>query len=183
MAIVRLTDQNTVLLVVDVQAKLLPHIDAHELLTDQIVKLIAGCKVLDVPILATEQYRKGLGPTVEPVAAQLPEGAMVAEKLKFSACIGPVRQRLSDLGRPVVLLCGVEAHVCVMQTALDLADAGYMVALAADAVGSRRPGDRRLALRRMEQAGILPVSVEMALLEMTHEAGTERFRALLPIIK
>ena len=183
MAIARLTIDNTVLLIVDLQERLLPVIDERERVVGQSGRLIDGCGVLGVPMLATEQYRKGLGATVPEIADRWPAGTKVTEKLKFSACVEPVRRELAELGRRTVLICGVETHVCVMQTALELADNGYVVAVAADAVGSRRASDRALALGRMTQAGVVAVSVEMALLEMVHEAGTDRFRSILPIIK
>lgn len=183
MAIARLTTEDTVLLVVDFQEKLLPIIQDHPAITAQAAGLIGGCGVLDVPVVLTEQYPKGLGPTVTPIRQALAGDIEPVEKLKFSACVAEVRQRLAAMGRRTVLICGIETHVCVMQTALDLATEGYMVAVAVDAIGSRRRLDHDLAVGRMAQSGIVLASVEMALMEMVREAGTERFKSLLPVIK
>lgn len=183
MPIPRLNIDDTVLLVIDLQVRLLPVITDHEQVVAQSARLIDGCRALGLPMIATEQYRKGLGPTTPAIADRWTADTPVIEKLKFSACVEPVRRQLAELGRRTVLLCGIEAHVCVMQTALELAESGFVVAVAGDALGSRRPADRELALWRMMQAGIVPVSVEMALLEMVHEAGTERFKSVLPIIR
>ncbi len=183
MAISRLNLDDTALLVVDLQERLLPVIHDHERVVEQCGKLIDGAKALGLPVLATEQYPKGLGPTVEAIRERLEDVACIEEKLKFSAFVGGIRRRLAELGRRTVLLCGIEAHVCVLQTALDLAAAGYVTAVAGDAIGSRRAVDYDLAVQRLTQAEIVPVSVEMALLELVHEAGTDRFKAVLPIIK
>jgi nicotinamidase-related amidase len=173
----------TALLVVDIQENLLPHIHNAEEVVREAGKLIDGANALGVPILVTEQYRKGLGPTISDLASRLGKAAGSFEKLKFSACIEPMRQELSRRSVRNVIVCGIEAHVCVLQTCLDLADAGYVAGVALDAIGSRRPADQDAAVRRMLQAGIVPTTVESALLELVHEAGTERFRAVLPIIK
>ena len=146
------------------------------------MKLIRGCELLGVPTIATEQYPEGLGPTVSAVRDALGDRTPVETKLKFSAWIEAVRRRLGEMARPTVLLCGIEAHVCVLQTALDLADNGYLVAMAWDAVGSRRAADGDLARARLDGVAT-PLSVEMALLEMVHEAGTDRFKAILSLIR
>jgi len=173
-----------VLLVVDVQERLLPHIHNRDDVVQKAGLLIDGFHALQRPIVVTEQYRKGLGPTVSALAEKLGEpGPSVHEKLKFSACIGPVRRDLDAAGARSVLVCGIEAHVCVLQTCLDLADQGLTVAVALDAIGSRRASDQAAAQERMIQAGIVPTTAESALLELVHEAGTDRFRRVLPLLK
>ncbi|MCC6681954.1 MAG: isochorismatase family protein [Phycisphaeraceae bacterium] len=174
--------EQSALLVVDVQEKLWPHMHNAQALLDRTGVLINGFVMLNRPIIVTEQYRKGLGLTVPPLAAKL-HGATVFEKLRFSGCIEPVQQALADCGASCVVVCGIEAHVCVLQTCLDLADAGLTTAVALDAIGSRRAIDQTAAVDRMMQAGILPTTAESALLELLHEAGTERFRAILPLIR
>ena len=183
MPIARLQLGHTALLVVDIQEKLLPHMHNADQVVAQAGTLIDGAKALEIPILVTEQYRRGLGVTVPPLAKRLTDVVCNCEKLKFSACIEPIRNHLSRLGVRSVLVCGIEAHVCVMQSCLDLADAGYLVAVAVDAIGSRRPTDDAAAVQRMVQAQIVPTTVESALLELVHEAGTARFKAVLPLIK
>ncbi|MBI1368989.1 MAG: isochorismatase family protein [Planctomycetes bacterium] len=183
MPIPRLKLEQTVLLVVDFQERLLPQIDGGESVVASAAKLIAGCAALKLPIIVTEQNPQKLGPTVGAIAEALPRGTPIEAKMKFSAWIEPVRKHVSELNRWTVLICGIETHVCVMQTALDLAAAGYVAAVATDAIGSRRVGDHQAGLARMNTAHVLPVSVEMALLEMVHEAGTDRFRSVLPIVR
>ncbi len=181
----RIIADQTVLLVIDLQDKLLLQIDGGPRIVEQAARLIRGCALLGVPIIVTEQYPKALGPTTETVRQALPESsrAAIQPKMKFSALIEATRRKIADSGRSTVLLCGIESHVCVMQTSLDLLDAGYMTAVASDAIGSRRSADHDAAMRRMSAAGVVPVSVEMVLLEMVHEAGTDLFKAMLPIIK
>jgi len=182
MPVPRIMAKQSAILVIDIQEKLLPHIHNAGAIVPQIGRLIDGAKALGVPVIATEQYRKGLGVTVPEIASRL-VGVQVFEKLKFSACVEPVREVLAKQGTRCVVVCGIEAHVCVLQTCLDLIDQGYVVALAVDAIGSRRAGDQEAAVSRLTQAGVLPTTVEAALLEMVHEAGGPGFKAVLPIIK
>lgn len=183
MPIARIIREQTVLLVVDMQQKLLPLIDQRERATEQAAKLIRGCEALDVPIIVTEQYPAGLGPTVDAVASVLPPEVPKFTKVKFSACVEAVRSYLSGLNRSTVLICGIESHICVMQTVLDVMGMGLVAAVAGDAIGSRRALDHELAMRRISEVGALTVSVEMALMEMVREAGTDRFKSILPIIR
>lgn len=183
MAVPRIYPSHTAVLVVDVQEKLLPHMHNREALLPQVVKLLDGARVLSVPVFVTEQYPGGLGRTVPQVFERLDPGVGRHEKLKFSACIEPVREELVKHGVRSVLVCGLEAHVCVLQTCLDLADSGYIAAVVTDAVGSRRESDQAAAVQRMVQAGVLPTTVEAALLELAHEAGGTCFRDLLRVIR
>lgn len=143
-------------------------------------RLIRGAHVLGVPVIVTEQYVKGLGPTVEPLRAALEEtgGYRPFEKDCFSAygCLPP-------LDRRQVLIAGVETHVCVYQTVLDLLGAGFPVWIAADAVSSRTPRNRDLALQRLVSEGAKLSSTEMALFEMLVAAGTDEFRAVSKLVK
>lgn len=183
MAIPRLSVENTALFVIDMQEGLLPLINDHERVIAQVIRLMDGAAALGVPMLATEQYPKALGKTIDPIKERLKDAWCLEEKLKFSGFIEPVRDVLAHHHARTILVCGVESHVCVLQTCLDLVAAGYVVAVAMDAIGSRNKGEVEIARMRMLQVGILPVSVESVLFELAHEAGTERFKALLPIIK
>ena len=183
MAIPRLNIDLTALLVVDVQEKLLGHMHNADALVAQAGKLIDAANALGLPVIVTEQYRKGLGATVPDLAARLHTAVGNHEKLKFSGCIEPVCDDLQRLGRRMVIVCGIEAHVCVLQTCLDLADNGYIVAVATDAIGSRRAIDQQAAEQRLIGARIIPSTVESAVLELVGEAGSDRFKAVLPIIK
>jgi len=183
MIIPRLEIGHTALLVVDMQEKLLPHMHNADQLVAQAGKLIDAANALNIQIVVTEQYRKGLGVTVPYLATRLDKAVANHEKLKFSGCIEPVRADLQRFGSRAVIVCGIEAHVCVLQTCLDLAEDGYIVAVATDAIGSRRVFDQQVAEQRLAQAGIIPITVESAALELVGEAGTVRFKAVLPIIK
>jgi nicotinamidase-related amidase len=171
------------LVVVDLQERLLPSIFEPQRVTQNAVRLARGAAVLGIPIVVTEQYRKGLGPTVPEVAAAI-AGFAPIEKLAFSACgaQGFVRA-LRDQQLSSVLLCGIETHVCVAQSCLDLLDLGLRVFVAADAVSSRTAENLRLGLDRMRDAGAVIVSTEMALFEWLGQAGTEEFRRILPLVK
>jgi isochorismate hydrolase len=173
------------LLVIDLQTKLIPHIAAADAVVRAADKLVRGVRVFDVPMMATVQYVKGLGPITEPVAAALEAaGVSPMEKTTFSACgDDAMKRRLIDIDRPQVVVVGIEAHVCVQQTVLDLLAMDYAVYVCADAVGSRHALDHDVALRRMRQAGAVITTTESVLFELCHESGTERFRRLLEIVK
>jgi len=178
-----LTRAKAGLVVVDVQERLLPAIFEHQRVVQNTVRLIQGAAILRVPIFATEQYRKGLGPTVSEVAAAIPGFAPI-EKLAFSACgaagfIPALRKK--RVSEPI--LCGIEAHVCVSQTWLDLLDRGFRVFVAADAVSSRTQENYRFGLDRMRAAGAVIVSTEMVLFELLERAGTDEFKQILALVK
>ncbi len=172
----------TVLLVVDIQERLLPAIFEGDRCTDAAVGMVRAAQVLALPILVTEQYPAGLGPTVERLRAVL--GAVpVFEKTRFSSCIDTVLAQLRELDRPSLLVVGIEAHVCVQQTVLDLLRLGWRVYVCADAVSSRRPLDRDTAIARMREAGAIITTTESAIFELLGEAGTETFKKILKIVK
>ncbi|HOX59307.1 MAG TPA: hydrolase [Candidatus Paceibacterota bacterium] len=181
--LLRLTRARAGLVVVDVQDRLLPAIFEKERVAQNTVRLVQGAAVLQVPIFVTEQYRKGLGPTVPEIAAAIP-GFAPMEKVAFSACgaagfVPALKQKnVSD-----AILCGIEAHVCVTQTCLDLLEQGFRVFVVADAVSSRTPENCRFGLGRMRSAGAAIVSTEMALFELLQQAGTAEFRQILPLVK
>ncbi len=145
--------------------------------------MLEGARRLAVPILAAEQYPQGLGPTVAALAGLVPPGRILAKR-HFAASADPaIAAALQALGRPQIVLCGMEAHVCVLQTALDLPRLGLRPLVVADAVASRRPESRTLALARLSAHGIEIVSAEMVLFEWLGVAGTPDFKALLPLIR
>ena len=167
---------DTALLVIDVQEKLVPKIQGREALVRNIQFLVDGAGVLGVPVLATEQYPKGLGPTLPELAAKLPPRP---EKLSFSCEQVPgLVSGMKEKGIQKVLICGIEAHVCVQQTAFDLLASGLRVFLAIDAVGSRYDEDKRAALERMGSAGVVLTTAESALFEWAEKAGTPEFKAI-----
>jgi nicotinamidase-related amidase len=179
----RLARRNAALVVVDLQERLLPAIFEKDRVVQNAVRLIKGAAILGVPVLATEQYRKGLGATAAEVAAAIP-GFAPMEKVAFSACgAGGFTAALKAARASDAILCGIEAHVCVTQTCLDLLDEGLRVFLAADAVSSRTAENYRLGVERMRAAGAVIASTEMVLFELLEKAGTAEFRRILDLVK
>jgi nicotinamidase-related amidase len=179
----RIARAQAALVVVDIQERLLPAMFEKERVVRNAVRLIKGAAVLGVPVLATEQYRKGLGATVAEVASAIP-GFAPLEKVAFSACgAGDFAAALKTTGASDAILCGIEAHVCVTQTCLDLLDQGKRVFIAADAASSRTPENYRLGLERMAAAGAVIASTEMVLFELLGEAGTAQFKQILELVK
>ena len=175
----KLDPERAALVVIDVQEafrKALPNFDAVAKAT---ATLIEGAEVLGVPIVVTEQYPKGLGATVDEVAEHLPDGVERLDKVRFSAAEADG----FDLGeRDQALVCGIEAHVCVNQTVLDLLDEDVEVHVAADAVGSRTEANRELGLAKMERAGALLTSVEMALFELLRGSDAPAFKQVQALV-
>jgi nicotinamidase-related amidase len=168
------SEQST-LLVVDVQDKLLVHVHDWQRVLDRIIWLVRVAQKIGVPVLASEQYPQGLGHTQAELAALLPAGS-VATKSHFSCVAARCLAGLPGAERPQVVICGIEAHVCVLQTALELREQGREVFLVADAVSSRNPADCAVALERMRDAGVAIVTREMACFEWLGQAGTDLFR-------
>jgi nicotinamidase-related amidase len=172
---------DSALLVVDVQERLLPSIANAERLVWNIRRLIDGAKSLGVRVVATEQYPKGLGPTTPELAERLGE---VPEKLAFSCGGCPeLFEQLRDAGVFKILVVGIEAHVCVQQTVMDLMAEGFRVYLAVDAVSSRNALDHEIALRRMDSAGATLTTTESALFEWCDVAGTPEFKQISALVR
>lgn len=163
------------LLVIDMQQKLLPAIHDQESVIAHVVWLIRAAQKLGVPVAATLQYPKGLGPLAAAIAELLPEGA-TGTKNHFSCVAAGCLPGLPGGDRAQVVIVGVEAHVCVLQTALDLIEDGREVYVVAEGVGSRRPADCEVALARIRQEGGRIITREMAVFEWLKEAGTPLFK-------
>ena len=175
------------LLVIDVQEKLLPAMLDSELVVERCVRLVRAARALEIPVTFSEQYPSGLGPTVAPLREALGYEGSVVEKVEFS-CLksDPLRERLHELrrkGRPQVVIGGIEAHVCVTQTAIDLDDQGFEAFVVADAVSSRAKTSRRLALARLLKTGVDVVDSEMVVFEWLGKAGTPEFKELQGLVK
>ncbi len=179
----RLTPENAALLVVDVQEKLMNAMPQRAETVAQIGKLLAAAQILEIPSLQTLQYVKGLGPVcgeLSALTAHLP----TFEKMAFSACgADGVLGALEELQRPRIILCGVEAHVCIQQTAIDLLSHGKQVYLCADAVCSRRVVDAEIARERLRDCGAVVTTTESVLFELLREAGTPAFKECLSLFK
>lgn len=178
--------QDTALVVIDVQQKLLPHILQHRRIQWNIERLIAGAGLLGVSLLATEQYPQGLGETVPELkkALQAVGVQKATEKLMFSCrqCQSEIAHLL-EAGISKVLLTGIETHVCVAQTGLDLMAAGFNVFIAVDAVGSRFALDHETAIRRLENSGAIATTTEAALFEWCEVSGTDTFKEISQLIR
>lgn len=175
----RFTANHVQLLVVDLQERLLPVVSGHRLVEANAARLIQAAALLGVPTLATEQYPKGLGPTVPGIASLLK--AEPITKMTFSAATPEVRQAL-DTSRAVVLT-GIETHVCIAQTALDLLDQGHTVLLPVDAVSSRHHADHDTAIARLTQAGVVPTTTEAVLFEWLETAEHTAFKSISRMVK
>jgi nicotinamidase-related amidase len=174
-----------VLVVVDIQEKLLPPIFEKERLVRNSQLLIRLAGILNIPTLATTQYEKGLGKTVPEIASLLPASHAI-DKLEFS-CFGSDKfcAQLKHIpgNRNTLLLCGMESHICVTQTALGALRQGYLVHVASDAVSSRTEWNWRIGLERMRAAGAIISSTEMMMYELLRRSGSAAFKELLPYLK
>jgi nicotinamidase-related amidase len=175
----KLDPKRAALVVIDVQEAFRKAIPEFGDVAKATGVLIEGAKVVGIPIVITEQYPKGLGDTVPEVAEHLPETVEPIEKLCFSA---PEADGFDLSGRDQALVCGVETHVCVNQSVLDLLDDGVEVHVAADAVGSRSDENKELGLHKVEHAGAVLTSVETALFELLRQSGTDEFKQVQKLI-
>ena len=175
--------ENTVLLIIDIQERILKVIHEYERVIENNLKLIKGMKILNVPIIYTEQYPKGLGPTADILRREL-DGIEAVQKMSFS-CSGAEElfENLKKKNIKTVVVTGIESHVCVLQTALDLMANGFSVQLAYDAVSSRRESDYKVALERMRSNGAEITTTESILFEMLNVCGTDEFKGISQIVK
>jgi len=170
-------------LVIDIQERLFPVMHDKDELLRRVLILLEGLKILNIPVLVTEQYPKGLGATLDPLAAALDQPEAI-EKLSFSCCGAPnYISALEKLGKPCVIICGIEAHVCVLQTLIDLVEKGYKPVVVADCISSRNPDDKAVALERMRSEGALISTSESLLFELTVEAGSPQFKSISSLVK
>lgn len=175
----RIEREHTAALIVDFQERLVPAIADHEALMERVRILLQGLKVLEIPMTVTQQYTKGLGMSVPEVREAAGETEYL-DKISFSA-LEVAEPKIHD--KKYILVCGMEAHCCVLQTVIDLAGAGYVPVLVTDCIGSRRESDREMAIRRAEQEGAVLTSSEAILFELLKEAGTPLSKAILNIVK
>lgn len=179
-----LTTENTIALIIDIQAKLLPFIDGSESLVGSNVRLIKGIASLDIPIIVTEQYPKGLGATDEAIQAALGENYKPIEKDTFS-CWGCQEfvEKIKSYGRKNVIISGIETHICVMQTVRDLSANGFCPIVACDCVSSRKAFDKKYGIKRMMQENAIVGTYESILMELTLGSKNPKFKEISNIIK
>ena len=175
-----LSKEDCVLLVIDVQKKLVPVITGADKAIENVIKLVKLAKILQLPIVLTEQ--QNLGETIEEIRSEIKEIQPIS-KITFS-CFGleEFADHISRFNRKTLILTGIESHICVTQTALD-APAEYSIQVVSDAVASRAPHNLKIALDRMQRGGATITSTEMAMYELLRKAGTDEFRAALPLVK
>lgn len=173
----------TALLIIDIQERILGVMNSPEEVTANTKKLIQGSKILGIPVYYTEQYPKGLGPTAGEIKAEL-EGVNAIQKMSFSCSgAGELFSELKLKNISQVIVCGIESHVCVQQTVLDLLTSGFQVDVAADAVSSRREKDYKIALKRMQSNGAEVTTTESILFELLNVCGTDEFKSISKIVK
>jgi len=179
----RIFSSDTVALVVDIQDKLFPHIDNNDSLKINCQILLSGLKVLEVPIIVTEQYPKGLGSTIKDLSV-LVDNFSPIEKLSFSCC-GEKKflEAVQGYGKRNIIIFGIETHVCVLQTVMDLIERGYHPVIIEDCVSSRKPKDRETALKRMAREGVIITTYESILFELCEVAGTDQFKQISKLVK
>ena len=178
-----LSREKTALLLIDIQEKILAVMKNHEQVIQNSLKLIKGFKTLNIPIFYTEQYPKGLGSTAAMLLKEL-EGLSAIQKMSFSCSgAGNFFVRLKDNNVSQVVVAGIESHVCVQQTTLDLLANGFQVDVAADAISSRKEIDYKFALDRMGTHGAEITTTESILFELLNVCGTEEFKAISKIVK
>lgn len=179
----RITKENTVGLIVDIQERLFPAMLQKELLLKNTLILIQGLNELNLPIIITQQYTKGLGETIPEIKSVIPDFSFI-EKRDFSCCDEPVvMDKLRETGAKNIIICGIESHVCVLQTAFDLKEAGFNPIVVMDCVSSRTKESVETARDRFRFEGILMTSYESILFELTRSSAAPEFKAISKLVK
>jgi nicotinamidase-related amidase len=182
--------QNTLVLtqsaltVIDMQEAFRTKMQDFAEVAARIATMVTAAKLLNVAVVVTEQYPKGLGHTAKEILDALPDSIEIIEKTTFSSCgVTPFQAQLNALGAKQILVCGIEAHICVNQTVHDLLANGFQVHLLTDCITSRKTENKNMAFRKMELAGAIPSSLEMAVFELMRDAKHEQFKAIQGLIK
>lgn len=179
----RILKEDSIGLFIDFQERLVPAMKKNKELIKNTGKLMKGLKELSVPLIFTQQYTKGLGPTVNDLVINSDEFSYI-EKTSFSCCDEEkFNQALEGLNKKNIIICGIESHVCVLQTAIDLKNKGYNPVLVVDCISSRKKQSIKVALKRMVQEGILITNTESILFELTRDAKNPAFKAISSIVK
>lgn len=180
----RILAEETMALVIDYQERLIPVIHHSEELIRKSRILVKGLRALGIPLVVSQQYTKGIGMTVPEIVEATGEEFTYLDKVTFSCAEDEeLLRKISETGRKNIILCGIEAHICVLQTAIDLIAKGYNVVLAEDCIGSRRENDKAVAVRRAEAEGAVITTCESILFELTRVAKTEVFKTISGLIK
>lgn len=175
--------KDTIFCLVDVQEKLFPHMYNKESVEQNLVTLVKGLKIHQVPFVVNEQYKKGIGETIAPLRELVTEDPHF-EKTTFSCCgNSSTLDTFKQSGKKIVVVAGIETHVCVLQTCLDLLEEGFTVVLVTDCVSSRDPFNTLMAIERLVQAGVIPTTYESILFELTQDAKNTNFKAISALVK
>lgn len=170
-------------LVIDIQEKLFLHMDQKDELLKKCLILLEGLQALGVPVVVTEQYPKGLGPTVDQIQRVLGRTTPI-EKISFSCCDEPAfQQSLDQALHNTIIICGIEAHVCVLQSVIDLVGSGFRPVVVSDCISSRNSEDKRISLERMKVEGAVITTCESLLFELTRVAGSDEFKVISRLVK
>jgi hypothetical protein len=170
-------------LIIDIQERLYPHIYKHEIISKNTAILIRGLKILKIPVILTQQYTTGLGDTIPAIKEAMADYSVI-EKNSFSCCDEPVfMENLHQLGKKYIIMAGIEAHVCVLQTMLDLMENNFIPVVIENCISSRKKRDKNIAVDRMRQEGAVISTYESVLFELTRFAGTSEFKQISNLIK
>ena len=179
----RIKAEEALFCLVDVQEKLFPHVTNKEEIEKNLITLVKGLKVLSVPFIVNEQYKKGIGETI-PSLKELVEGYPHFEKTTFSCCQNEATMdAINATNKKVVIVAGIETHVCVLQTCIDLLEGGFEVVLVTDCCTSRKQNDTDVAIARLTQAGVIPTTYESLLFELTLNAKNPCFKEISSLVK
>lgn len=178
-----LKKEESVLVAIDFQEKLMPAMKMKEELEATVGKLIKGCKILNLPIIVSQQYTKGLGETIPTIKEAIGDFEPI-EKTSFSCCGETTfMEALKQTGKKTVIITGIEAHICVQQTVLELLEQGYNVFLVNDCIGSRNNNDKKYAVRRMTESGAIGTTYESVLFELCKNAKADGFKEISKLVK
>lgn len=180
----KILKEDAIVLVIDYQEKLIPAIYNNNVVVDNSVRLLKGIKLLGIPFIVTQQYTKGLGMTISDIEEALESDFEYYDKITFSCWADDkIRKKISTMNKKNIILCGTEAHICVMQTALDLIEAGYNVILVVDCIGSRKEIDKMTAVKRLYLHGVFVSTYEALLFEFLKTAKADKFKEISRLIK
>jgi len=175
--------EDSIFCLVDVQEKLYPHVSNKDVIEKNLVTLVKGLRIHELPFIINEQYKKGLGETI-PALKELVESDPHFEKTSFSCCGNDsMLETIKGSGKKTVIIAGIETHVCVLQTCLDLLEEGFKVVIVTDCVTSREPYNSIMAIERLVQAGVIPTTYESLLFELTQSAKNPNFKAISALVK
>ncbi|MFV0342800.1 MAG: hydrolase [Anaerocolumna sp.] len=180
----RIIKEESIAIMVDIQDKLLPAMFHKEELIENTIKLLKGFKALDMPVLVSQQYTKGLGDTVNILKDLLDQDTHYFDKISFSCYEDEdIKMELKNRAVKNIIIFGIEAHICVQQTVIDCLAAGYQVIVVTDCISSRKKTDRKIAIHRYEEEGAILATYESILFELTRQAGNDTFKEISKIIK